>query len=162
MHLKKWDYHESFYWNISKTETLIHSRFITSILMIRANSSWKSKIQYFKILEYFLWSIKKRICKRKSSSCLKYGDFCTQYLFGPTLAQAPASVKCGSGQSVALMRNYWVFSSSGLLDPPFLIFLLEISHRSQMGFRSGMLSGQSSTVISWSALGSGFVSVCMG
>ncbi len=43
------------------------------------------------------------------------------------------------------------FSSSGLLDRLFFIFLLKISHRFQMGFRSGMLAGQSSTVISWSA-----------
>ncbi len=38
-----------------------------------------------------------------------------------------------------------------MLDPLFLIFLLKISHRFHMGFRSGMLAGQSSTVISWSA-----------
>ncbi len=49
------------------------------------------------------------------------------------------------------MRHYLAFNSSGLLDPLFLIFLLKISHRFQMGFRSGMLAGQSSTVISWSA-----------
>ncbi len=57
----------------------------------------------------------------------------------------------GSDQSVALLRHYWVFSLSGLLDWLFLIFLLKISHRFHMGFRSGMLAGQSSTVISWSA-----------
>ncbi len=60
-----------------------------------------------------------------------------------------------SDQSVTLLSNAaacgTAFSSSGLLDPLFLIFLLKISHRFQMGFRSGMLSGQSSTVISWSA-----------
>ncbi len=38
-----------------------------------------------------------------------------------------------------------------MLDRLFLIFLLKISHRFHMGFRSGMLAGQSSTVISWSA-----------
>ncbi len=54
----------------------------------------------------------------------------------------------GSDQPVALLRHYWTFSSSGLLDPLFLIFLLKISHRFHMGFRSGMLAGQSST---WSA-----------
>jgi len=57
----------------------------------------------------------------------------------------------GSDQPVALMRHYLAFNSSGLLDPLFLIFLLKISHRFQMGFRSGMLAAQSSTVISWSA-----------
>ncbi len=44
-----------------------------------------------------------------------------------------------------------LFSSSGLLDPLFLIFLLKISHIFHMGFRSGMLAGQSRTVISCSA-----------
>ncbi len=57
----------------------------------------------------------------------------------------------GSDQPVALLRHYWVFSSSVLLDRLFLIFLLKISHRFHMGFRSGMLAGQSSAVISWSA-----------
>ncbi len=53
----------------------------------------------------------------------------------------------GSDQPVALLRHYWVFSSSGLLDRLFFIFLLKIYH----WFRLGMLAGQSSTVISWSA-----------
>ncbi len=61
----------------------------------------------------------------------------------------------GSDQPVALLSNAaacgTAFSSSVLLDRLFLIFLLKISHRFQMGFRSGMFSGQSSTVISWSA-----------
>ncbi len=57
----------------------------------------------------------------------------------------------GSDQPVALLRHYWAFRSSGLLDRLFLIFLLKISHRFHMGFRLGMLAGQSSTVISWSA-----------
>ncbi len=57
----------------------------------------------------------------------------------------------GSDQPVALLRHYWAFSSSVLLDWLFLIFFLKISHRFHMGFRSGMLAGQSSTVISWSA-----------
>ncbi len=56
-----------------------------------------------------------------------------------------------SDQPVALKRHYWAFSSSVLLDWLFLIFLLKISYRFHMGFRSGMLAGQSSTVISWSA-----------
>ncbi len=57
----------------------------------------------------------------------------------------------GSDQTVALLRHYWTFSSSGLLDRLFLIFLLKISPKFHMVFRSGMLAGQSSTVISWSA-----------
>ncbi len=57
----------------------------------------------------------------------------------------------GSDQTVALLRRYWAFSSSVLLNRLFLIFLLKISHRFQTGFRSGLLAGQSSTAISWSA-----------
>ncbi len=57
----------------------------------------------------------------------------------------------GSDQPVALLRHYLAFSSSGLLDRLFLIFLLKISHRFHLGFRSGMLTGLSNTVISWSA-----------
>ncbi len=44
-----------------------------------------------------------------------------------------------------------VAQPSAHLYPLFLIFLLNISHRFQMGFRSVMLPGQSSAVISWSA-----------
>ncbi len=57
----------------------------------------------------------------------------------------------GSDQPVFLLRHYCVFSSSVLLDRLFLVFLLKISHRFQMGFRSGMLACQSSPIISWSA-----------
>ncbi len=65
------------------------------------------------------------------------------------LAQMTASVRCG--MEVIRRWHYWAFSLSVLLDRLFLIFLLKISHRFSMGFRSGMLSSQSSTVISWSA-----------
>ncbi len=115
----------------------------------------KVKNQYLKILEYLLlvYLLKKGFAKQKSSSSLKYADLCTQYLVGAPLAQIPASVRCGMEaiSLVALLRHYWAFSSSGLLDRLFLIFLLKISHRFHMRFRSGMLAGQSSTVISWSA-----------
>ncbi len=116
--------------------------------MIRACSSWKSKIQSLKILEYFLRSIKKRICKTEKfkffkvcssmHSILGRGSFSTN--------SSISEVWHGSDQPVALLRHYWAFSSDRL----FLIFLLKISHRFSMGFRSGMLA-QSSTVISWSA-----------
>ncbi len=122
--------------------------------MIIAYSSWKSKIQYLKILEYFLKSIKKRICQtEKFKVFLKYVHLCTQYLVGTLLAQTLASVRCGM-EAISLwlcLRHYWAFSSSVLLDWLFFIFLLKISHRFHMGFRSGMLAGQSSTVISRSA-----------
>ncbi len=75
-------------------------------------------------------------------SILSQGSFSTN---------ASISEVChGSDQPVALLRHYWVFSSSVLLDWLFLIFLLKISHRFHMGFRSGILAGQSSTVIPWS------------
>ncbi len=48
----------------------------------------------------------------------------------------------GSDQPVALLRHYWTFSSSVLLDRLFLIFLLKICHRIFIGFRSGMLADQ--------------------
>ncbi len=54
----------------------------------------------------------------------------------------------GSYQPVALLRHYWAVSSSVFLDP---LFLLKIYHIFHMGFRSAMLAGQSSTVITWSA-----------
>ncbi len=76
-------------------------------------------------------------------SILGQGSFCTN--------SSISEVWHGSDQPVALLRHYWAFSSSVLLDPLFLIFLLKISHRIHMGFRSGMLAGQSSTVISRSA-----------
>ncbi len=59
----------------------------------------KVKNQYLKILEYFLRSIKKGFAKHKSSSSFKYVHFCTQYLVGAHLAQAPASVRCGIERS---------------------------------------------------------------
>ncbi len=113
----------------------------------------KVKNQYLKILEYFLRSIQKRICKTEK---FKFFTVCS---FMPSILgrgyfstnSSISEVWHGSDQPVALRRHYWAFSSSGLLDRLFVIFLLKISHRFHMGFRSGMLAGQSSTVISWSA-----------
>ncbi len=129
-------------------------KFFVLILMIRAYSSWKSKIQYLKILEYFLRSIKKRICKAEK---LKFFEVCSfmHSILGRVFFSTNSSISevwHGSDQPVALLRHYWAFSSSVLLDRLFLIFLLKISHRFHIGFRSGMLVGQSSTVISWSAI----------
>ncbi len=42
------------------------------------------------------------------------------------------------------------FSSSAFFGLLFLIFLLTISHRFSMGFRSGEFAGQSSTPTPWS------------
>ncbi len=118
--------------------------FFVLILMIRAYSSWKSKIQYLKILEYFLRSIQKKkgCAKPKSSSSLKYVHLCT--------SSSISEEWHGSDQSVALLRHYWAFSSS-IIGSTVSHLSLEISHRFHMGFRSDMLAGQSSTVISWSA-----------
>ncbi len=52
---------------------------------------------------------------------------------------------------MALLRHYCAFSLSLLLDQLYFIFSLKISNRFHMGFRSGMLAGQSLTVESWSA-----------
>ncbi len=45
------------------------------ILMIKADSSWKLKIQYLKILAYFLRSSKKRICKTEKFKFFKAFSF---------------------------------------------------------------------------------------
>ncbi len=123
--------------------------------MIRDYTSWTSKIHYLKILEYFLRSIDFFffLQNRKVLVFLKYFHLYTQYLVLSTFStnDSISEVWHGSDQAVALLRHYWAFSLSVLLDRLFLIFLLKISHRFSMGFRSGMLSGQSSTVISWSA-----------
>ncbi len=119
--------------------------------MIRAYSSWNSKIQYLNILEYFLRSIKKRIfktekfkfCKVLIYSIVDRGSFSTK----DSISEVWKRSACG------LLRHYWAFSSSGFFffAQLLVIFLLKISHIFHMGFRSGMLAGQSSTVISWSA-----------
>ncbi len=117
----------------------------------------KVENQYLKILEHFLRSIKKRICKTDKFKFFKVCSFMHSVLGrGSFITYSSISdVWHGSDQPVALLSNAaacgTAFSSSVLLDPLLLIFLLKISHRFHMGFRSGMLSGQSSTVISWSA-----------
>ncbi len=90
----------------------------------------KEKFKFFKVCSFM-------------HSILGRGSFSTN--------ASMSEVWHGSDQPVALMRHYWAFSLSVLLEPLFLIFLLKISHRFHMGLRSGMLAGQSSTVISWSA-----------
>jgi len=108
----------------------------------------KKKIQYLKTLEYFIRSIKKRICKTEkfkfSKACsfmhsiLGWGSFCTN--------SSISEEWHGSDQPVPLLRHYWVFSSSGLLDRLFLIFLLKISHRFHMGSNQAQLChGQQTT-----------------
>ncbi len=121
--------------------------------MIRAYSLWQSKIQYLKILEYILRSIKIRICKTEKLKFFKVCSFMHSILGRGSFStnSSISEVWHGSDQPVAPLRHYWAFSSSVLLDRQFLIFLLKISHRFHMGFRSGMLAAQSSTVISWSA-----------
>ncbi len=117
----------------------------------------KVKNQYLKILDYFLRSVKKRICKTEKFKFFKVYSFMHSVLGRGSFStnSSISEVWHGSDQPVTLLSNAaacgTAFSLSVLLDPLFLIFLLKISHRFQMGFRSGMLSGQSSTVISWSA-----------
>ncbi len=99
--------------------------------MIRAYTSWKSKIQHLKILEYFLRSIKKRICKTEKFKFFKVCLFMHSILGRSSFStnDSISEVWHGSDQPVALLRHYWAFSSSVLLDRLFLIFLLKISHR---------------------------------
>ncbi len=95
------------------------------------------------MFEYFLRLIKKRICKTEKFKFYKVCSFMHSILGRGSFStnSSISEVWHGSDQPVALD-----FSSSGLLDKQFLIFLLKISHIFHMGFRSGMLAGQSSTV----------------
>ncbi len=84
---------------------------------------------------------------------------CTQYLVGLPFAWITASMRRGM-ESISLWHCSSVmeaqvaliaaFRSSALLGLVSLIFLLTISHRFSMGFRSGEFAGQSSTVTQWS------------
>ncbi len=78
--------------------------------MIRAYSSWKSKIS---ISNYFLRSIKKRFAKQKSY--LKCVHLCTQYLVRGPLAQTPASVMCGM-EATHLWHCWGTIEPSAHLD----------------------------------------------
>ncbi len=82
---------------------------------------------------------------------------CTQYLVGAPFALITASIR--RGMEVISLWHCWggmeaqvsltvAFRSSALLGLVSLIFLLTIPHRFSMGFRSGELAGQSSTVAS--------------
>ncbi len=106
-----------------------------------------SFVTYFRgLISHLLRSIKKDLQNRKVQVSIFI--YALNTWIGAPLAQIPASVRSGMEVPVALLRHNWAFSSSVLLNRLFLIFLLKMSH---MGFRSGMLAGQSSTVISWSA-----------
>ncbi len=84
---------------------------------------------------------------------------CTQYLVGAPFALITASIR--RGMEVISLWHCWggmeaqvsltvAFRSSALLGLVSLIFLLTISHRFSMGFRSGEFAGQSSIVTPWS------------
>ncbi len=84
---------------------------------------------------------------------------CTQYLAGARFALITASIR--RGMEVISLWHCWggmeaqvsltvAFSSSALLRLVSLIFLLTITHRFSMGFRSGEFAGQSSTPTPWS------------
>ena len=83
-------------------------------------------------------------------SILGWGSFCMNYCFSAAWHEGD--------QPVALLRCY---CSPGCFDSGLqllcivcqmlLIFLFTIPHRFSVRFRSGELTGQSSTVISWSA-----------
>ncbi len=103
---------KKFLYLISESEAFIYSRFITCkvkhfksvfvfILMIRAYSSWKSKISISKYWNISQDQSKKGFAKQKSSSSLKYVDLSTQYLVGAPLAQTPA---CGSAEALLSLQ----------------------------------------------------------
>ncbi len=84
---------------------------------------------------------------------------CTQYLVEAHFALITASIR--RGMEVISLWHCWggmeaqvsltvAFSSSALFGLLFLIFLLTISHRFSLGFRSGEFAGQSSTPTPWS------------
>ncbi len=75
-------------------------------------------------------------------------NLCT--LVGAPLAQTPASVRCGM-DAISTAEVLLSLQLVCVLDRLFLIFLLKRYHKFSMGFSSGMLAGQSSTVVSWSA-----------
>ncbi len=78
------------------------------IWMIRAYSSCKSKFQYIKILEYFLRSIKERICKTEKFKFFKVCSFMHSILGRGSFStnSSISEVWHGSDQSVALLRHY--------------------------------------------------------
>ncbi len=97
--------------------------------MIRAYSSWKSKIQYLKILEYFLRSIKKRICKTEMFKFFKVCSFTHSRLWRGFFStnSSISEVWLGSDQPVALLIEpsarlyFWIdcflyFSWKHLID----------------------------------------------
>ncbi len=112
----------------------------------------KVKNQYLKILEYFLRSIKKRICKQKKFKFFKVCSFMHSILGRGSFSTNSSISECG-------MEAISPWHCWGTIEPSARLycwidcfsFLLKIFHRFHMGFRSGMLAGQSSTVISWSA-----------
>ncbi len=84
---------------------------------------------------------------------------CTQYLVWAPFALITASIR--RGMEVLSLWHCWggmeaqvyltvTFSSSAFFGLLFLIFLLTITHRFSMGFRSGEFAGQSSTPTLWS------------
>ena len=96
---------------------------------------------------------------QKSQPSNNYVQLCTQYLVGNPFAEMTASMRCGM-EAISLWHCWGVMeaqdasiaalSSSTVLGLVTLNFLFTISHRFSMGFRSGELAGQLSTVIPWS------------
>ncbi len=82
-------------------------------------------------------------------SILDLASFCMNYCINAAwhrVDQSVALLRCNEAQ-VALIA---AFSSSVMLGLVSLNFLLTITHRFSLGFRSGEFAGQSSTVTPWS------------
>ncbi len=111
---------------ISKSETFIYSRFIRCKMKRLKKTKiqiyiyiyiyiyidyWSLQLMKVKIFEYFLRSIKKRICKTKK---FHFVIFYTQYLVGAPLAQMTASVRCGM-EAISLGLSWGTIESSARL-----------------------------------------------
>ncbi len=99
---------------------------------------------------------KKRICKPEKFKIFKVCSFMHSILGRGsfTTHSSITEVWHGSDQPVALLRHYWAFSSSGLLDRLFLIFLLKIFHRFHRGVQVrhvGCPIKRSDIMVTWSA-----------
>ncbi len=66
----------------------------------------KVKNQYLKIFEYFLRSIKKRICKTEMFKFFKVCSFMHSILGRGSFSTNSSEVWHGSDQRVALLRHY--------------------------------------------------------
>ncbi len=126
--------------------------------------SWKSS--FISVIQIKLWNLCiKYIQCTQTEVVYAFGSLvyciCTRYLVGAPFALITASIRCG--MEVISLWHCWggmeaqvsltvAFSLSAYFGLLFLIFLLTISHRFSLGFRSGEFAGQSSTPTAFNQL----------